>query len=219
MQNDSHFLEYVNSDLLISILDTQLMKDSMISFMAHIMRNSSQKDNFYIKTRTCLQDTFSLFYVLKNIAANIQLDFYLPCLVDMLSDLSDADRCSLYLYDRSTDELYCKILTTGKSSLKRQLVFKRGGSAEDNPNILCRAFNTGKVQHARVHQMSAEELWERVGEYVQQVDSKTHTVTRNVIVVPLKLGRNVVGCIEVANKRGGQEFTEQDQEMLKAVGE
>jgi hypothetical protein len=58
--------------------------------------------------------------------------------------------------------------------------------------------------------MSAEELWERVGEYVQQVDTKTHMVTRNLIVVPLKLGRNVVGCIELANKRGIQEFTEQD---------
>ncbi len=39
------------------------------------------------------------------------------------------------------------------------------------------------------------------------------------MVLPLKLGRNVVGCIEVANKRGTQEFTDQDLESLKVISE
>ena len=39
------------------------------------------------------------------------------------------------------------------------------------------------------------------------------------MVVPLKLGRNVVGCLEVANKRGTQEFTDNDQDLLKMVSE
>ena len=42
----------------------------MISFMAQVMRNGSQKDNFYIKTRNCIQDTITLFYIVKNIASN-----------------------------------------------------------------------------------------------------------------------------------------------------
>ena len=42
---------------------------------------------------------------------------------------------------------------------------------------------------------------ELIGDYIQ-IDQKLHTVTRNIMIVPLKLGRNVVGCIEVANKRG-----------------
>lgn len=54
MQNDSQFLDFINSELLIQILDTQLMKESMISFMAHIMRAGAQKDNFYVKTRSAI---------------------------------------------------------------------------------------------------------------------------------------------------------------------
>jgi hypothetical protein len=50
---------------------------------------------------------------------------------------------------------------------------------------------------------------ELLGEY-SLIDVKLHSVTRNILIVPLKLGRNVVGCIEVANKRANQEFTEQD---------
>jgi hypothetical protein len=39
------------------------------------------------------------------------------------------------------------------------------------------------------------------------------------MIVPLKLGRNVVGCIEVANKKGTQEFNDHDQDMLKKIAE
>lgn len=39
------------------------------------------------------------------------------------------------------------------------------------------------------------------------------------MLVPLKLGRNVVGCLEIANKRGTQEFTDHDQDILKLVSE
>ncbi len=39
------------------------------------------------------------------------------------------------------------------------------------------------------------------------------------MIVPLKLGRNVVGCLEIANKRGTQEFTDNDRDTLKMVSE
>lgn len=100
----------MNSDLLLHILDTQLMRESMISFMSVLMK-SMQKDNFYVKTRMAVQDTVALFYVVRCLASNFQIDFYLPCLVEMLSDLLDCERCSLYLFDRAADELYCKVMT------------------------------------------------------------------------------------------------------------
>ena len=40
-----------------------------------------------------------------------------------------------------------------------------------------------------------------MGEYIT-IDTKLHTVTRNLLIIPIKLGRSVVGCLEVANKRG-----------------
>jgi hypothetical protein len=144
LSNDSQFIEFINSEMLVHILDTQLMKESMISFMAQLMKNGGpQKDNFYIKTRSAIQDTVALYYVMRQIASNNQLEFYLPSFVEMVSDLVDSDRCTVYLYDRLSDELYCKVIT---GRLKRQISFKR---TTDDSNILCRAFNTGKPQHLR----------------------------------------------------------------------
>lgn len=101
MQHDSQFVDFIGSDLLVQILDAQLMKDSMISFMAQLMRQGEQRDNFYIKSRAAIQDTVALHYVLRAVQASQQLDFYLPSLVEMVGDLLDCERCSIYLYDRA----------------------------------------------------------------------------------------------------------------------
>jgi hypothetical protein len=87
------------------------MKEGMRTFMAHLMGNGVSKDNFYLKTRLALQDTITLYFIAKNISFNNQLEFYLPRLVEMLSDLLEVERCSLFLYDGVKDELYCKVIT------------------------------------------------------------------------------------------------------------
>jgi hypothetical protein len=48
---------------------------------------------------------------MKNIASNNCIEYYLPRLVEMISDLLEVERCSIFLYDRSKDELYCKVIT------------------------------------------------------------------------------------------------------------
>jgi|TARA_B110000305_G_C19399194_1_gene619176 GAF domain-containing protein len=55
-----------------------------------------------------------------------------------------------------------------------------------------------------------------LGEYTT-MDQKLHTVTRNVLVAPIKLGNNAIGCLEVANKKKVQDFTSNDIGILKAV--
>jgi hypothetical protein len=96
----------------------------------------------------------------RNIASNTQLEFYLPSLVEMMSDLVDAERCAVYLYDRAQEELYCKVIT---GRIKKQIAFRRVQSGDVNENILCRAFNSGKPQHVK----NAYEARELIGDYLQ----------------------------------------------------
>ena len=37
------------------------------------------------------------------------------------------------------------------------------------------------------------------------------------MIVPIKLGHNAVGCIEIANKRGSQEMTDNDANTLQLL--
>jgi hypothetical protein len=59
--------------------------------MAQMMGNGSAKDNFFLKTRTALQDTLTLFFITRNISFNNNIEFYLPRLVEMVSDLIEVE--------------------------------------------------------------------------------------------------------------------------------
>lgn len=122
LENDSQFSEYLSSDLLKQTFDTHLMKEGMITFMAQLMNSHTLKENFFLKTRSALQDTLTLFFITKNIGFNNSIEFYLPRLVELLSDLIEVERCSLFLYDGVKDELYCKVIT---GRLREPIAFNR----------------------------------------------------------------------------------------------
>ena len=63
-------MEYVRDELLAAVLDSQMMKESMITFMAQLMGNGKIKDNFFLKSRIAIQDTISLHYIVKSIGKN-----------------------------------------------------------------------------------------------------------------------------------------------------
>lgn len=59
----------------------------------------------------------------------------------MMADLLDVERCSVYLYDRIKDEIYCKVIT---GRMKDPISFKR-----QSPNVLCEVFNKGESIHVK----------------------------------------------------------------------
>ena len=69
------------------------------------------KDSFFLMTRQPIQDNLGLFYIARNISFNKSLEFYLPRLVEMVSDLIDVERCRIFLYDGVKDSLFCRFIT------------------------------------------------------------------------------------------------------------
>lgn len=130
----------------------------MISTMAQVLGSGQTKDNFFLQTRQAIQDTLGLFYITRNISFNNSLEFYLPRLVEMLSDLLDVERCSVFLYDGVKDQLFCKVIT---GRLREPVSFQRDG---DRPNVLCQVFNTGQARHFKRAQ--DESVRDELGEYL-----------------------------------------------------
>ncbi len=83
---------------MLSVFDTHLMRESLISIMAQVLGNGKTKDIFFLMARRAThQDTLGLFFIARNIASNNSLEFYFPRLVDMISGLLDVERCSIFL--------------------------------------------------------------------------------------------------------------------------
>ena len=100
-----------------------------------MLGNGQTKDSFFLLTRQAIQDTLGLFFVTRNIQINNSLEFYLPRLVEMLSDLLDVERCSIFLYDGVKDQIFCKVIT---GRLREPINFKR-----ESQNAISAVFNTG----------------------------------------------------------------------------
>jgi hypothetical protein len=101
--------------------------------------------------------------VTRNIQINNSLEFYLPRLVEMLSDLLDVERCSIYLYDGVKDQIFCKVIT---GRLREPINFKR-----ESHNAISAVFNSGQPKHFKKAQ-SADAMNE-LGEYVG-INTKLH---------------------------------------------
>ena len=54
LQNDSNFIDYVNSSLVLQIFDSHLMREGMISMMAQVLGTGQTKDNFFLQTRQAI---------------------------------------------------------------------------------------------------------------------------------------------------------------------
>lgn len=167
------------------------MREGMISMMAQVLGNGQTKDNFFLLTRQAIQDTLALFYVAKNISFNNQLEFYLPRLVEILSDLLDVERCSIFLYDGVKDNLFCKVIT---GRLREPIQFQR-----ESNNIICSVFNTGQAKHFR--KVQSDDVREELGDYLK-INERLHQTIKNVLFIPIKLGNHAIGCFEIANKKG-----------------
>lgn len=148
----------------------------------------------------------TLYFITRNISFNNNIEFYLPRLVEMISDLLEVERCSIFLYDGVKDQLYCKVIT---GRLREAIAFDR-----EKPNLLSTVFNTGQSAHIANCADPANKA--QLGEY-STFSQKVHSVTRNCLVCPIKLGNNAIGCVEVANKKKQQEFNSNDVSLLASI--
>jgi transcriptional regulator with GAF, ATPase, and Fis domain len=127
------------------------------------------------------------------------LEFFM----EMLAKLVDAERCSIFIHDPTTDEVWLK---AGTNLPERSIIVPRSGS------------NVGQViasgQYVNITQRNEQ------SQFAKTVETITGFKTENMLCVPIKspINANVPGAIQVLNKKGRNKkdgFTDKDREMLE----
>lgn len=143
----------------------------------------------------------ALLEVSKALASAFQLDDLLLLIVGKTTEVMEAERSSLFLYDKATNEIWTKIaqgvtlkeirLPVGVGIAGDVAKTRRGANlpdAYDDPR-----FNP-------------------------EFDKKTGYRTRAVLCLPVMNSEaELVGVVQVLNKKGGGSFDEQDEELLAAL--
>ncbi|MFP4053579.1 MAG: PP2C family protein-serine/threonine phosphatase [Phycisphaerae bacterium] len=144
------------------------------------------------------RDLQQVLEITRTLAVEMDHDALLRLIIDRSVELLDAERGSLFLYDRDNDELYSTVATgTGEIRFPAD----RG--------IAGATIRGGKVLN--VPDAYADDRFN------PEVDRRTGFRTRNILCLPLRDYENeLVGVLQVLNKRGGP-FGRREEELAETL--
>ena len=145
------------------------------------------------------REELDLLAITEAISTELHLDTLLARIVAATTQLLDAERSTLFVYDPSTDELWSRV---AEGTEQRQIRIPA------NAGIAGAAFASGEVLN--IPDAYADPRFNR------EIDRRSGFRTRNLLNVPVidRTGERL-GVVQVLNKRGGQ-FTPVDIRRLKA---
>lgn len=134
------------------------------------------------------------------IMSEMNLDDLLDLIMEQTVQILDVERCTIFLYDRKTDELWSKV-ATGIKKKKIQVPSDRGIS--------------GWVFKNRVP-LIIEDVYNDARFY-SDIDKETGFQTRNIMCIPLINRSNIcIGALQALNKNTGA-FAKRDKELLVSI--
>jgi adenylate cyclase len=147
------------------------------------------------------RDVEILLGVAQRISGTESLDEILEALVGMTSLALNCERCSFFLHDPGTDELYTRVA----QGIRRQETVR----LLDNEGIAGAAFLAG--QSIIVDDAYADPRFNAA------IDRETGYVTKTVLCVPIRTGKGeAIGVAQALNKVGGP-FDKNDQTLLEGI--
>lgn len=147
------------------------------------------------------EDLVHVLEVTRQMAAERDLVALLNLIIERTTDVMDADRSSLFLIDRERGELWSKI---AQGAEQAEIRFPIG------VGIAGSVAQTGVG--ANIPDAYADPRFNRA------FDRKTGYRTRSVLCLPLReIDGEVVGVIQVLNKRDGKPFTASDEYLLSTL--
>ncbi|MGD2037814.1 MAG: diguanylate cyclase [Desulfobacterales bacterium] len=125
-------------------------------------------------------------------------------------EVTSAEKGSLMLYDLETDRLNIRVLAGMEDTAYQEKV--------NNNEIVCRSFKPGEGIAGRVYMTAKPIVVNNIEDDDVFIDSEKSYV-RSIACIPMIVYSDVIGVINVTNKRHGKEFTDEDVEMLRAVAD
>lgn len=172
--------------------DTDLM--NALSAISEQKNEASAEDNPHKRL-------VSLLRVGQAMAAERNLDKLLALVMEETESALEADRCTVFIYDRERNELWSKVAagTDGQEEIRFPAHLGLAGYV----------VKTGEV-------LNIKDAYEDP-RFNKEIDKKTGYRTRNILCMPMRNRKNeIIGVFQVLNKRSTF-FNKVDEDMLAAI--
>ena len=143
----------------------------------------------------------ALLDVSKALGAEMKLDNLLPVIISKTTEVIDAERSSLFIYDEDTNEMWSKV-AEGMDS--KEIRFPVGvGIAGD----VAKTLKTVNIPDAY-----------KDDRFNPAFDKQTNYRTKSILCMPmLNTAGALVGGVQVLNKNDGSTFDDKDESLLEAL--
>lgn len=153
----------------------------------------------YEEQRTLNRMLETMLEVARDVTSILDLDRLLDVTMERVTDVMDAERSSLYLADWERNEIWTKIAQ--QTTEIRQPI---------GEGISGYVVATGET-------INVEDAW-TCPYFNKEFDLRNNFRTRSVLCMPLKnRERDIVGSVQVLNKRGGRRFSTEDEFLLEGL--
>ncbi|OGI00424.1 MAG: hypothetical protein A2Y25_11760 [Candidatus Melainabacteria bacterium GWF2_37_15] len=171
--------------------DIKLIMDSVAMFGDMSSRTGGNKDPF-----------LALLRIGRSIAAETDLDKLLTIIAKETQSALSADRCTVFLYDKETNELWSKIaLGMGSQEIRFPA----------NMGLAGHVAMTGETINIRDAYNDDR--------FNKEIDKKTGYKTSTILCMPMRnLNHEITGVFQVLNKFGNDYFSAEDEDLLIAIG-
>jgi len=174
--------------------------EKLINSVNSILRPETSLDSSNSFTELESRKLSILYEMSKSLNSITDFNLLLKTIINLAGDALNAERATIFIYDRSTNELWSRV-GTGINLKEIRFPITKGIAGE----VIMRGYSVltdNPYNHPAFN---------------REFDNKTGFVTRNLLCVPMKNLRGIlVGAFQVLNKRDGR-FTPQDELFLSAM--
>ena len=224
--NDASFLVEQSKDVITNILHEMIL--GYINFSekntnlyainynkARKLSIKNQKTDFFEKLNALLKCPPISHYNLHNqtkdplialvnigqaVAAEKNIDLLIKTIAEETKTAMNADRCTIYLYDKENNELYSKV-ATGLDTKELRIPADRG--------LAGHVLKTGETINIKDAYTDPR--------FNPDVDKKTGYRTKTILCMPIKnFNQEIIGVFQVLNKFD-EYFTPDDEDLLIAI--
>jgi HD-GYP domain-containing protein (c-di-GMP phosphodiesterase class II) len=188
---DTALIHYQKAEKYAQVEDKYNLKP-LIKENLHELKN---------KTVTKGDPLVALLKIGQSVSAETDIDVLLKVIAQETKSAIQADRCSVFLYDKEKDELWSKV-ALGMNSQEIRFSANKG--------IAGHVVKTGET--INIKDVYSDDRFNK------EIDIQTGYKTSTILCMPIKnLNQEIIGAFQVLNKLNGT-FGEEDEDLLIAIG-
>jgi HD-GYP domain-containing protein (c-di-GMP phosphodiesterase class II) len=153
------------------------------------------------KYHNAISEFSALFYSIEMVNSTIDLHVVLDHLMELAKNIADCEAASALLLE---DDRLCFVAASGVKSAEIKKIYLNKGEGiagwvieQRKPLVISDVANDARFSN--------------------RVDNSSGFVTRSILAVPLKVEDKVIGVVEAVNKKGGNQFNENDERLLSSL--